>query len=202
MAKPKFRDPNGAHVRVYHTTLKSPAFRVLSFSAKALFFMLQTELTATNNGNISAPLSEMKHLGWTSQTTLAKCLYELRSLGFIAVTRGGGLKMQSRICTLYRFTFLDVFDQPKVSVQAIKATHDYLKFKTVREAEIALETGMAALKVEGTKKQTSPKGRKNLPVQKLDYIGPEIGPKHQFIRPVSGQGSDLSVQKMAFGGFS
>lgn len=150
--KPK--DPNGRHIRVYATLLNSHAYRVLSNATKALYIDLRNMLTGTNNGNINATLSILKHKGWKSPATLAKALYELRAMGFIAVTREGGLKMGTRVCTLYRFTDLEVFEQPKVGVQYVKATHDYLKYETVRDAEHALAEGVKALIDNGRRKQT------------------------------------------------
>jgi hypothetical protein len=182
MAKPKYQDPNGRHIRVYGELLNSPAYRVMSFAAKALFIDMRERVTGTNNGNISAALTDMKHKGWSSAATLSKALYELRTMGFIAVTRMGGLKIGTRVCTLYRFTDLEVFDQPKVGVQAIKATHDYRAFKSVGEAQQALRTGVESLKEEGAKKQIP---RKKPPVQKLNCIGSK-----------SELGDGLSVQNM------
>jgi hypothetical protein len=106
----------------------------------------------------------MKHKGWTSPTTLAKALYELRAMGFLAVTVEGGLRQGTRVASLYRFTDLEVFEQPKVGVQAIKATHDYRRFESVREAERALIEGLERLQEQGRKKQQS---KKKSPVQKV-----------------------------------
>lgn len=189
----KVVDPNGRHVRVYVSLLNTPAWRVLSFSAKALFMDLRAVVTATNNGNICAPLSEMKHRGWTSPTTLAKALYELRVMGFIAVTIEGGLKQGRRVPSLYRFTDLEVFEQPKVSVQAVKATHDYRKFETVRDAEKALIEGFANLQEVGKKKQLS---KKKLPVQKLYPSSTENVLERRFPNTDSVQGDFIPVQKM------
>jgi hypothetical protein len=157
VVKSKFKDPGGRHIRVYCSLLNTHAFRVLGFAAKALFVDMRTMVTGTNNGNLSASLTDMKHKGWTSSSTLSRALYELRAMGFIAVTRGGGLKLGTRVCNLYRFTDLDVYEQPKVCVQAVKATHDYLKFDTLHAAEKALAAGMADLLIEGKKKQVAKK---------------------------------------------
>ncbi|MDR5801603.1 hypothetical protein [Caballeronia sp. LZ001] len=164
MAIKKPSDPNGRHVRIYVSLLGTPAWRVLSFSGKALFLDLRSAVTATNNGNLSAALSEMKHKGWTSPTTLAKAIYELRAIGFIAVTVEGGLRQGTRVPSLYRFTDLEVFEQPKVKVQSVKATHDYRRFESVREAERALIEGLEKLQEQGRKKQ---KTKKKSPVQKM-----------------------------------
>lgn len=185
MAK-KPHDPNGRHVRVYVTLLNSPAWRVLGPSAVKLFMDLRAAVTGTNNGNLNATLSELKHRGWGSSETLGKAIYALRALGFIAVTREGGLKMGTRVCTLYRFTDLEVFEQPKVGVQACKATHDYLRFDSVRDAETALADGVEQFRAEGKKKQVQ---KKNPPVRKSKRIASEIEPIGRFIASEIEQGA-------------
>lgn len=162
MKKNKFVDPHGRHIRVYVDLLNSPAYRVLGFSAKALFFDLRSKITRTNNGNISATLSDLKHYGWNSSATLSKSLYELRALGFIDVTVEGGLKQGRRMPSLYRFTDLEVFEQPKLGIQPLRETRDYSQFKSVSEAKFRLKTRCAELKEVGKKKQQS---NKKLPVQ-------------------------------------
>lgn len=196
MARLKFKDPNGRHIRVYATLLNSPAFRVLSFAAKALFVDLREGVTGTNNGALSAPLTILRHKGWTAPATLSKALYELRAMGFIAVTREGGLKQGTRVCALYRFTDLEVFEQPKQGIQAVKATHEYLDFKTVGDAERGLIAGVQALHDAGVKKQLSKTGRKKLPVQKLNRINSKNELETHFISSKIEQGKRLSVQKL------
>lgn len=193
MAKPKFQDPNGRHIRVYCSLLNTPAYRVLSFPAKALFTDMRTMVTGTNNGNLSAALSDMKHKGWTASATLSKALYELRAMGFLAITRAGGIKLGTRVCNLYRFTDLEVFDQPKVGVMAIKATQDYLRFDSVHAAEQALREGVTALQQEGKKKQVT---KKKPPVQNMNCISSEYEPIAPFISSEYEQGRSLSVQNM------
>ena len=191
MATPKPKDPNGRHIRVYCSLLGTHAYRVLGFAAKALFVDLRTMVTGTNNGNLSAALSDMKHRGWTSSSTLSRALYELRAMGFIAVTRGGGLKLGTRVCNLYRFTDLDVYEQPKLGVQAIKATHDYLKYESLHAAERALAEGVASLLTDGKKKQVA---KKKVPVSNPNRISSETKPIEPFISFNSEQGAALSVR--------
>ena len=191
MATPKPRDLNGRHIRVYCSLLGTHAYRVLGFAAKALFVDLRTMVTGTNTGNLSAALSDMKHRGWTSSSTLSRALYELRAMGFIAVTRGGGLKLGTRVCNLYRFTDLDVYEQPKVGVQAIKATHDYLKHETLQAAERALADGVTSLLTDGKKKQVT---KKKAPVSIPNRISSDLKPIEPFISFDSEQGSALSVR--------
>lgn len=181
----KQSDPNGRHMRVYATVHNSPAWRVLGYPAKALYVDLRASLTGTNNGDLSAALSDLKHRGWASSKTLARALYELRSLGFIAVTREGGLKQGTRVPTLYRFTDLAVFEHPKVGVQACKPTHDYLGFKTVTAAEQSLREGVERLRAEGRKKQLP----KKFPVPEVNRIASEREPIASLIASESKQGS-------------
>lgn len=165
MAKTKYtKDPNGAHSRIYHSLHDTVAFRVLSGNAVKLYVDMRRKLLATNNGNLSAALSDLKHQGWSSSSTLSKSIYQLRSLGFIALTREGGLKQGTRVCSLYRFTDQDVYEQPKVGVQGCKATHDYMQYKNIADAQKALSDGMEKLKNEGRKKQVC----KKIPSSKIE----------------------------------
>lgn len=193
----KLSDPNGRYLKVYVTLMHSHAWKALGDSAVKLFFQLRSTVTGTNNGNLSATLSNMKHWGWSSTATLSKALYELRALGFIAVTREGGLKMGTRVCTLYRFTDLDVYEQPKVSVLACKATHDYMKFESKREAERGLAEGVEKLRAEGRKKQAArgkQSGTKKAPVQNQNRFDSNSEPVSCFIGSFSEQGVRPSLQ--------
>ncbi|MCO1370235.1 hypothetical protein L0Z42_06560 [Burkholderia multivorans] len=141
---------------------------------------LRATLNSSNNGNISAAFSDRKHRGWNSSATLAKALSELRALGFIAVTRQGGLKMGTRVCSLYRFTDLPVYDQPKVDVLATPATYDFLRFKSKEEAQRARDEGMKKLRAEGAKKQMPKK--KSLCSQNLAHrFRVETGNRHSSL---------------------
>lgn len=166
MRRNKPRDPRGRHIRVYVDLLNCPAYRALSFTSKALFFDLRSKITATNNGNISATLSDLKHHGWNSSATLSKSLYELRALGFIDVTVQGGLKQGKRRPSLYRFTDLEVFEQPKLGIQPLPDTRDYSRINSVSEAKFLLKTRCAELKELGKKRQQS---NKKLPVLRLNH---------------------------------
>jgi hypothetical protein len=95
---------------------------------------------STNNGNIEAVLSTLKHRGWRSSATLAKALQELQTVGLIALTRQGGIAAMSKICSLYRFTDEPVFEHPKLGIDACKATFDYLAFESLAQARAALRT--------------------------------------------------------------
>lgn len=138
-SKKRLHDPQGRHVRIYCSLLESHAWRVLGYSAQALFIQLRAGLTGTNNGNISATLSTLKHYGWNSSETLANALRELQAMGFIAQTRGGGVALGSRVCTLYRFTDLDCYEFPKLGIPFTKADHPYMQFASLADAKSAIE---------------------------------------------------------------
>lgn len=136
MGKPaRWMDPNGGHVRLYWTLLDTPAYLALGWTARALYVDLRRKLGLTNNGNIDATLTTLRHRGWKSSATLHYALQELIEVGLIAQTRQGGIAYLSKKCSLYRFTDCDVFEHPKLGIPAMKATNEYLRFKNLGEAK-------------------------------------------------------------------
>ena len=131
-------DPKGGHVRIYWELLDSAAWRSLSYASQSLYVLLRRKLLGTNNGNISATLGDLKHYGWKSSSTLANALKELQTLGLLAVTRQGGIAFGQKVCTLYRFTDVDVYEHPKLGIAPIAATNDWKRFATLADAETAL----------------------------------------------------------------
>ena len=128
-----------AHIRINLSLLESPAFIALDWTARALFLDLRNRMRSSNNGNISAALSELRHRGWTSSTTLAKALRQLEAVGLVRKTRQTiGVERGSKVCNLYRFTDIEVFERPKLGIEACKATDDYKAFKTLTEARRAV----------------------------------------------------------------
>lgn len=169
MGKNVYRDPRGRHIRVYCTLLDSLAYRCLSWSARALFTDLRATLGPTNNGDISATLSQLKHRGWKSPSTLARALYELQALGFLFRTRGGGVETGSKVCSLYAFCDVDVLDMTKKGIAARKAGHEYQRFKTLSEAEEALRSGVAKFRTDAiSRKQAAARRKMTLPNSERD----------------------------------
>jgi hypothetical protein len=149
---------------------------------------LRTCVTGTNNGDISATLSTLKHRGWGSSATLSNALFELQALGFIAKTRGGGVEHGSRVCSLYRFTDLDAFERPKLAIPHQKATHDYLLYSSVGEAQRALKEAQA-------KRKADAKGNKTT----LQKLNPTASKSEVIISPsasVSEAGVVVPLQKL------
>ncbi|MEH0164457.1 hypothetical protein [Roseateles microcysteis] len=139
-------DEMGAHARLYEKIAYSPAWLALSFSARALYMQLRVKLKQTNNGNIDATLSTLRHAGFKSSSTVAKVLRELEAVGLIAKTRQGGIAAGGRLCNLYRFTDKPVYDMPKQEVKACKPTHEWKAWTALREVEAAVRAAHANAK--------------------------------------------------------
>ena len=115
--------------------LNSPAYIALSFSARSLYVELRMRMNGHNNGNISAAFSELKHRGFNSPATLAKCIRQLEAIHLIAKTRETiGVENGSKVCNLYRLTDIDVFERPNLNISATKACHSYKEIHSLKEA--------------------------------------------------------------------
>ncbi|WP_374256449.1 hypothetical protein [Aquabacterium sp.] len=145
MSKPKIQDNRGGHVRLYWDMLDSMAWRALSWVEQGLYIAMRRKLKGTNNGNIEATLATLRHAEITSPSTLSKSLKSLQAVGLIAKTRQGGIAYGTKVCSLYRFTDEQVYEQPKVGVADIKATNDWKKFKTLNEARLAIKQSQAQI---------------------------------------------------------
>lgn len=166
-----------AHYRTPLAVANSPAWRSLHYSAKALWGDMRASLTSFNNGDISAALSQLKHRGWSSSTTLAKALRQLEAAGFLRATRKTvGVERGSKVCNLYRFTDIKVFDQPKKHITACKATRDWEAFDTVAAAERAI--GEASAPAPMTAEQLA--ARKKRTLQKLHRDAAETASMDRF----------------------
>lgn len=153
MAK-KPADPRGGHIRLYWELIDSLAWRALSYSSQAVYIAMRRRLLHTNNGNISAALSDMKHYGITTSATLAKALRELQTVGLIAVTRQGGIAYGRQVCSLYRFTDEVVYEQHKQGVKACPATNDWKRFEKLSEAKAAIQQAHADAKRQPDKNKS------------------------------------------------
>lgn len=168
------------HVRIRHDLLNSPAYRVLPAKAVKLYNDLRAKLNSSNNGNIEATLKDLKHRGWKSSSTLFAALRELEHMGFIAKTRQGGIAAMSKVCNLYRFTDLDVYEHPKQGIQPIRATLDWLRLDSVRAAEAHL--------------RELPKPSKKSKVRNPKLLGSESEPMSPFIASDSEQVRSAKVR--------
>jgi hypothetical protein len=157
---------------------------------------MRMALNRSNNGDLSATLSTLRHSGWGSATTLATALYELMAVGLLVRTRAGGVEHGSRVCSLYGFTDLDIFEHPTKGIPASKATHGYRQFTSVREAEQALKAGVAKLRAEAVQRKAAAAARKNSTLHKLDRNAPQTGAIRRGDAPRSGADASSSIQQM------
>jgi len=177
-------DPRGGHARLYWALLDSHAYLALGFPARALYVDLRRKLLNTNNGNINATLSTLKHRGWRSSTTLSKALKELIAVGLIAQTRQGGIASMSKICSLYRFTDEDCYDHPKLGIPKSAAGHDYRRFKTLAEAKAVV------------REARKPRQKKKTKVHKVQLQAAPSASITPSIAALNGQAGNSLLHKM------
>ncbi len=168
MGRDRDRPKGEAHIRMSLALLNSPAYIALDWTARALFTDLRSRLRGTNNGNVSAALTELRHRGWRSPATLAKSLRQLEAVGLIAKTRQTvGVHNGSKYCNLYRFTDLDSFEFPKLQVQAVRATHDYKQFTALGDALRAIAEASPPQK-KRTLQNPYRDATKSIPIDRFD----------------------------------
>jgi len=137
MAKRPTND-RGRYARLFHDVLNAPAWVALGPSAQKLYVDLLVQFNGSNNGNLSAALSILKHRGWSSSSTLAAALSDLLALGFIVKTRGGGVRRGSRVCSLYALSDLPITANQKLGIEARQPSFGFRLFGSVAEANRAL----------------------------------------------------------------
>jgi hypothetical protein len=170
-------DPKGGHVRLYWDLLDSHAWHALSAVEVHLYMSMRRQLKGSNNGDISATLSTLRHFGIRSSATLAKGLRALQAVGLIAKTRDvGGLTHGGALCCLYRFTDLPVSPKPSKGVASYTATHDYRRWPTKAAADAAIERAhREALRPEhpNAGQAQSNRAKEKAKVQLLNCVGSE-----------------------------
>jgi hypothetical protein len=151
------KDPRGGHVRLYWAILDSPAWRVLTHADVRVYLALRRKLKQTNNGDINATLTEMRHAGISSSSTLSIALQRLEALGFIEKTRQGGIAFGGKLCSLFRFTDEPTFDIAKAGVRSGPASNEWSRFNTIADARVAVRllTSNKKRKVRSSKQVAS-----------------------------------------------
>ena len=119
----KGRQTTSPFLRLTHDVLKHPNFATLSPRATKLVLDLGVQYNGRNNGDLSAPFSQMKARGWNSSDQLFKARKELVSRGIIKVTRQGGLNKAS----LFALTWFPIDDcDGKLDIRSTNtAPHDW-----------------------------------------------------------------------------
>ena len=170
MAKEKFKDPRGPHLRIYWSIIDSPAWFALNFSQRALYVACRRKLTSNFNGNLAFTHAGLAERGFAvSSSTLASGLRALLAVGLIAVTREGGkVNRGQAIPTLYRFTDEDGHEWVKLHIPSTKASNDWRQFTTVEAATAAINTADAKARsshAHATAERAKRIAEKNLPIR-------------------------------------
>lgn len=191
-----------AHIRVTLALLESPAYIALDKTARALFIDLRSKLRSTNNGNINAALSELRHRDWRSPATVAKSLRQLEAAGLIAKTRQTvGVMFGSKICNLYRFTDLDTLEFPKLMIPATKATHDYKRFKSLTEARRVIKDA-SPTKKKTTLQKTSRDATESVPKVGFNATESVVTPFPSTTKTVASQKPRIARKASNHAGFA
>ena len=147
--KPKAGDPRGHSARVYDEIYDHAAFQALSPHDVLAYLSLLRDLRATNNGDLSLPLSKAKHRGIKHKTTLARSLRALRAVGLIALTSTGGRdKDGHRLPNLYRVTDVQSYAFPKKFIEARPATNEWKRVTSIAHARALIAQAEAEAKVD------------------------------------------------------
>ena len=89
--KQKGRVVSGTFSAVPHAVQDSPNWHRCGGTAIKLLLALLRQFNGRNNGDLGASMTVLKRVGWRSPETISLALRELRHLGFITLTRQGGL---------------------------------------------------------------------------------------------------------------
>lgn len=164
------KDPMGRYVPVYLEVMNSVAWKALSFSAKCLYFETRKRMHSYNNGCLTATLAELKHDGFPSPSTIAKCLRELEVAGFMVKTRQGGIANGGKSPSFFRFTERPVLGDAKRGVAPSPATYDWRRFTTKAEADKAIKAAHLSAKRPVKRSENGSKP------QRLKRIAPGVEP--------------------------
>jgi hypothetical protein len=184
------------HARIYYDLLDAPAWRVISPSARGFFIDARRKLDGSNNGNISLVLSELRHYGYRSPTTLAKMLFQLQSIGLIEKTRAGCVERGLRICSLYAFTDLPIPGFDDLGIAKRGPSFAYLNYTTLAAAKVALAEGMASLREAAAERN---RATRKTPLQEVEHAAPADGAKATFVAPVFENAESASLQILESG---
>jgi hypothetical protein len=168
--------PRGGYVQLFYDIYDSNAWRALDWSTQALWIAMRRRLKKSNNGDINAVLEGergnpgLRNDGFTSSATVAKGLRALMAVGLIQMTRQGHLSQGTKVCSLYRFTDVEVFEHPALGIPAMKATNEWKEIRTLAHGKAIIKAAHEAAKT-GKKREWSvaPKKQKRAtPLQDLN----------------------------------
>lgn len=89
--KIKGRLEKGTFFLTPHEYMKCESYRNLSAKAVKMLFETFARFNGRNNGDFDFSLKTMKIWGWSSNDTISKAKKELINMGWLVLTRQGGL---------------------------------------------------------------------------------------------------------------
>lgn len=133
----KKRKPTPAaarHVRLYHSMLRTEAWRSLNGNERAIYAEMLVLYTGNNNGSIGFSARQVAQVMPISRVTASRALGVLQDRGFIVATAQGHFDRQ-RHATRWRLTAF----QCDLTEQA--ATHDYAAWRTAEVTALGQTSG-------------------------------------------------------------
>jgi len=151
------KPPTDRFIQIPSLLFDTPAFRTLPSAALKLWVDLRTQFRGTNNGNISAVLSTLRHRRWRSSETLSNAIWELLKRGLLRRTREGK-PGPMRICALYAFTDLPTSRNDRLEIEGAVASKEYANWVS----------GISFAPESRAKKLARNPSRKKTPLRKLE----------------------------------
>lgn len=105
LRKSKGRNPAGTFAQLPHAVMDSEGFRALSGAALKVLLGLLRQYRGSNNGDLSASMSQARVWGVNSTSTLAAALKELLERDLIVRTRDGRFTKPGGCCALYALSW-------------------------------------------------------------------------------------------------
>jgi len=201
------RRPNkigGQFIGYLAEMLKSPAYRVLSLSARRLLSRIEIEHAdhgGTENGNLVVTKQNFMDYG-IHHDAIAPATREVEALGFTRMRRGRGGNAEHRRPNKFFLTYAAGNDP-----RAMQPTHEWRKIKTIEQAEAVAQAARdakdpravqfsKARKTKSRARKTGPKSGPETRVRKGGVFGP--GNRVRTLGPETGSTFYISGWRWGF----
>lgn len=100
---------------VRHDMVKSPAYRRLSPTARAIWIEILCRYNGQNNGDIPLSCREVGQLVGVSKNTASKAFQELLDKGFVRIGQDSSFTLKTRLSRRWALTHESVGNRPATS---------------------------------------------------------------------------------------
>jgi hypothetical protein len=139
--------------------LESPAYRVLSLSARKVLDRIEIELAhhgGSDNGKLPVTYENFRHYGM-DRDAIAPAIREVAALGFLEITEQGRAgNREFRSPSKYRLTFRHL--------DRAKPTDEWRRVQTMEEAETIAQTARKTANPRPRKKSNPSRGKSQVSV--------------------------------------